>query len=98
MEQPLFKDNVAEFDTYLSELGKPVEKRITFYTSGPRALRIAAAFLNRADSQTFHPQNREGVALIIGAVPAECAESHPFVEFRSRWVLLIDIDILHIQF
>ena len=30
MEQPLFKDNVAEFDTYLSELGKPVEKRITF--------------------------------------------------------------------
>ena len=35
MEQPLFKDNVAEFDTYLSELGKPVEKRITFYISGP---------------------------------------------------------------
>ena len=26
MEQPLFKDNVAEFDSYLSELGKPVEK------------------------------------------------------------------------
>ena len=35
MEQPLFKDNVAEFDTYFSELGKPVEKRITFYISGP---------------------------------------------------------------
>ena len=31
MEQPLFKDNVAEFDSYLSELGKPVEKRITDY-------------------------------------------------------------------
>ena len=87
MEQPLFKDNVAEFDTYLSELGKPVEKRITFYISGPRALRIAAAFLNRADSQTFHPQNREGVALVIGAV-----------ESNGRGVLLIDIDILHIQF
>ena len=98
MEHPLFKDYMAEFDIYLSELGKPVEKHITFYTSGPRALRIAAAFLNRADSQTFHPENREGVALIIGAVPAECAESHPPVESNGRGVLLIDIDILHIQF
>ena len=34
MEQPLFKDNVAEFDAYLSELGKPVEKRITDYHVG----------------------------------------------------------------
>ncbi len=34
MEQPLFKDNVAEFDSYLSELGKPVEKRITDYHVG----------------------------------------------------------------
>ena len=34
MEQPLFKDNVAEFDTYLSKLGKPVEKRITNYHVG----------------------------------------------------------------
>lgn len=34
MEQPLFKDNVAEFDTYLSELEKPVEKRITNYHVG----------------------------------------------------------------
>ena len=34
MEQPLFKDNVAEFDTYLSELGKPVENRITDYHVG----------------------------------------------------------------
>ena len=34
MEQPLFKDNVAEFDTYLSELEKPVEKRITDYHVG----------------------------------------------------------------
>lgn len=34
MEQPLFKDNVAEFDTYLSELGKPVEKRIADYHVG----------------------------------------------------------------
>lgn len=34
MEQPLFKENVAEFDTYLSELGKPVEKRITDYHVG----------------------------------------------------------------
>lgn len=34
MEQPLFKDNVAEFDTYLSTLGKPVEKRITDYHVG----------------------------------------------------------------
>ncbi len=34
MEQPLFKDNVTEFDTYLSELKKPVEKRITDYHVG----------------------------------------------------------------
>lgn len=37
MEQPLFKDNVAEFDTYLSKLGKPVEKRITDYHVGGTA-------------------------------------------------------------
>ena len=34
MEQPLFKDNVAEFDAYLAQLGKPVEKRITDYHVG----------------------------------------------------------------
>ena len=34
MEHPLFKDNVAEFDEYLSKLGKPVEKRITDYYVG----------------------------------------------------------------
>ena len=34
MEQPLFKDNVAEFDTYLSNVKKPVEKRITDYHVG----------------------------------------------------------------
>lgn len=34
MEQPLFKDNVAEFDAYLSQLGKNVEKRITDYHVG----------------------------------------------------------------
>ena len=34
MEQPLFKDNVAEFDTYLSKLDKPVETRITDYHVG----------------------------------------------------------------
>ena len=26
MEQPLFKDNVAEFDSYINKLVKPVEK------------------------------------------------------------------------
>lgn len=34
MEQPLFKDNVAEFDSYLDKLGKPVEKRISDYHIG----------------------------------------------------------------
>ncbi len=34
MEQPLFKDNVAEFDSYLYKLDKPVEKRITDYHVG----------------------------------------------------------------
>lgn len=34
MEQPLFKDNVAEFDTYLGKLGKKVVKRITDYHVG----------------------------------------------------------------
>ena len=34
MEQPLCKDNVAEFDTYLARLGKPVAKRVTDYHVG----------------------------------------------------------------
>ena len=34
MEQPLFKDNVVEFDAYLSRLEKPVKKRITDYHVG----------------------------------------------------------------
>lgn len=34
MEQPLFRENVAEFDAYLSKLGKKVEKRITDYHVG----------------------------------------------------------------
>lgn len=34
MEQPLFKENVAEYDEYLAGLGKPVEKRITDYHLG----------------------------------------------------------------
>lgn len=34
MEQPLFKDNVVEFDAYLSGLNKPVEQRITDYHVG----------------------------------------------------------------
>lgn len=37
MEQPLFKDNVAEFDSYLEGLGKPVEQRITDYHVGGTA-------------------------------------------------------------
>lgn len=37
MEQPLFKENVAEFDSYLSKLEKPVEKRITDYHVGGTA-------------------------------------------------------------
>lgn len=37
MEQPLFKDNVAEFDTYLAKLDKPVEQRITDYHVGGTA-------------------------------------------------------------
>lgn len=34
MEHPLFKDNVAEFDGYLSRLEKPVERRISDYHVG----------------------------------------------------------------
>ena len=34
MEQPLFKENVAEFDDYLVKLGKPVEQRIADYHIG----------------------------------------------------------------
>ena len=34
MEQPLFKDNVAEFDSYLATLNKTVEQRITDYHVG----------------------------------------------------------------
>lgn len=34
MEQPLFKVNVAEFNSYLDKVGKPVAKRITDYHVG----------------------------------------------------------------
>lgn len=37
MEQPLFKDNVAEFDAYLAGLDKPVEQRISNYHVGGTA-------------------------------------------------------------
>ena len=31
----------------------------------------------------FHSQDGKRIALIIGAVTAECSESHPLVEFHS---------------
>ncbi len=34
LEQPLFRENVAEFDAYLSALGKPVRTRIADYRNG----------------------------------------------------------------
>lgn len=34
MEQPLFKENVAEFDAYLAKIDKPVDKRVTDYHVG----------------------------------------------------------------
>lgn len=34
LEQPLFKDNVSEFDAYVVSLGKPVQKIITDYHVG----------------------------------------------------------------
>lgn len=37
MEQPLFKDNVAEFDALLAALNKPVERRISSYHLGGTA-------------------------------------------------------------
>ncbi len=37
LEQPLFKDNVAEFDAYLAKLNKPVVQRIADYHVGGTA-------------------------------------------------------------
>lgn len=34
LEQPLFKDNVSEYDAYLADLNKPVEQRIANYHLG----------------------------------------------------------------
>ena len=34
LEAPLFKDNIAEFDAYLSNMGKPIETRISNYHIG----------------------------------------------------------------
>ena len=34
LEQPLFRENVAEYDAYLDALGKPVEARIADYHVG----------------------------------------------------------------
>ena len=35
----------------------------------------------------LHPQDRERIALVVGAVAPECAEAHPFVEFHGGGVL-----------
>ncbi len=35
------------------------------------------------NSQTFHSEDRKRIAMVIGAVPAECAEAHPFVELHG---------------
>lgn len=37
LEEPLFKDNVTEYDAYLAKLGKPVEQRIADYHLGGTA-------------------------------------------------------------
>ena len=37
LEQPLFRENVAEYDAYLDALGKPVEARIADYHVGGQA-------------------------------------------------------------
>ena len=34
LEQPLFKENVTEYDAYLAKLGKPIEQRISDYHLG----------------------------------------------------------------
>ena len=34
LEQPLFKDNVSEFDAYVTSLNKPVRKIVTNYQDG----------------------------------------------------------------
>lgn len=34
LEQPLFKDNVSEFDTYVASLNKPIQKIVTDYHVG----------------------------------------------------------------
>lgn len=47
---------------------------------------------------SLHPQDRERIALVVGAVAAECTEAHPFVEFHGRGVLFVDVDILYAQF
>lgn len=40
LEQPLFKDNVAEFDAYLAKLNKPVVQRIADYHVGGTAAQL----------------------------------------------------------
>ena len=37
LEQPLFRDNVQEYDAYVAQLNKPVEQRITNYHVGGTA-------------------------------------------------------------
>ena len=49
-------------------------------------------------SYPFHPQDGERVALVVGAVAAECEEASPFVESYGRGVLFVDIYVLHVQF
>ena len=55
LEQPLFRENVAEYDAYLDALGKPVEARIADYHVG-----------GTGDHATVMPAGMPAASILIG--------------------------------
>lgn len=68
LEQPLFKDNVAEYDAYLAKLGKPVEQRIADYHLGGTGAHpvVMAEGMPEFTSQGVYAAMMEGFAQGFG--------------------------------
>ena len=58
LEQPLFRENVAEYDAYLDTLGKPVEARIVRAQRFPARAVAVQATTRRSCPQGCPPSRR----------------------------------------
>ena len=67
LEQPLFRENVAEYDAYLDTLGKPVEARIADYAAvGGDSVPFRPRRRDRLSCRE-HPHRRQGLLHPLGS-------------------------------